>query len=472
MSQRVNYLFYIIYFLLFTVTCNNCFFWDTIQLASKHATFFYNTNFSSLILPDEMDSGHPPFLSVLLAASWKLFGRTLFVSHLLMLPFVLMIVYQTITLTKKIFPSHFLFLANGVILSEATLMTQCTLVSPDVILVAFFLFGVNAILSNKPWQLTVAILFLCIIGMRGMMCTFILFCFHLYYQYFIAKETKAKTMQGFFVKHLAYVPGVFIACSFLVFHFLKTGWIGYHINSPWAFEFEKAPAKKVIFNFFILCWRMIDFGKIITYLLLGVCIFIAFKKKNFNTDKKCYLLLVLSSLFFLFLALPLIRFNNLLCHRYILPLYISVNLLVIHLIIANFNKKISSFLLIAIIISQLTGNLWVYPKTVATGWDATLSHLPYYSLRKEALNYINSNNINLNTVGTGFPNIDCQDYVDLTPTILCFVDHNLKTNKYILYSNIFNDFNKTDLEILFKNWKIETRYKKGNVEMVLFKRPE
>lgn len=470
MKQRANYIFYIIYGLLFFVTCNNAFFWDTIQLGSEHATFLYNTNFTSIILPPEMDSGHPPFLGLVLAISWKIFGRSLFVSHAVLLLFVFIIIYQTIALTKKLFPDNFLWLANAVILCEATLMTQCTLVSPDVILMAFLLLALNAILAKKQWLLMIAILFLCLVGMRGMMCSFILFCFHLYHQYSNKKDS-IKSLKCFTITYWVYIPGVLLALSFLLFHYAKTGWIGYHAGSPWAYEFGKAPPKAVAFNFLLLCWRMVDFGKLFTYLVLGTCIIQMIKHKE-KVPQQTWLLVGISVLFFLILALPLIRYNNLLCHRYFLPLYISVNILTIHLVVTGFKTKYAKLLLVCMIVSELTGNLWMYPKKYAMGWDATLAHLPYYCLRTQALKYLADNKIPLNTVGTGFPANICSNYIDLKSDSVCITSVDLNTNKYILYSNIFNQFGSQEFDIVFKNWKvIKSSFKKGSIEMIIFKKP-
>ena len=117
----------------------NIFFWDTIQLGAKHATFFYNTSFTEAFLPDEFDSGHIPAFGMYLAFCWKLFGKSLMVSHLGMLPFLLGIVYQSFLLVKKFVPSKYIWLALLIFLADATLLSQSILVSPDIPLVFFFL---------------------------------------------------------------------------------------------------------------------------------------------------------------------------------------------------------------------------------------------------------------------------------------------------------------------------------------------
>lgn len=69
--QYIKYLpTYLFFFILLLATVKYPFFWDTVQLASKHAHFFYETDFHSIILPNEIDSGHIPTLGIYLAAEF------------------------------------------------------------------------------------------------------------------------------------------------------------------------------------------------------------------------------------------------------------------------------------------------------------------------------------------------------------------------------------------------------------------
>lgn len=98
--HSIIYVFlYFIFALLVLGTAQFPFFWDTIQLGSKHAHYFYETNFRSIILPNEIDSGHIPSLGIYLALVWKIAGKSLVISHLAMLPFVMGIVFQSLRLT-------------------------------------------------------------------------------------------------------------------------------------------------------------------------------------------------------------------------------------------------------------------------------------------------------------------------------------------------------------------------------------
>ena len=154
---------------LFFLTAGLPFFWDTLQLASRHAHFFYETRFTSLFLPNDMDSGHIPVFGMYLAMVWQIFGRSLAVSHLAMLPFVAGILLFTRRVVDHFFKSRY----NGVIVlflvADATILAQITLVSPDVWILCFFTMALWAFVRKKRILLGAASVGLALTSMRGMM---------------------------------------------------------------------------------------------------------------------------------------------------------------------------------------------------------------------------------------------------------------------------------------------------------------
>jgi hypothetical protein len=78
----------------FLLSLQHAFFWDTTHLASAQADWFYTHGTNSLLLPDHIDSGHTPLTGWLLAWVWKIMGKGLIQSHLMMLPFLLVAVWH------------------------------------------------------------------------------------------------------------------------------------------------------------------------------------------------------------------------------------------------------------------------------------------------------------------------------------------------------------------------------------------
>jgi 4-amino-4-deoxy-L-arabinose transferase-like glycosyltransferase len=77
--------------------------WDAAGFVINAAKDILDSNFTQFTTTHS-DFAHPPFLMLLLAASWRFFSDNLLVSHLVMLPFVLLYPLATFSLTKKFIP--------------------------------------------------------------------------------------------------------------------------------------------------------------------------------------------------------------------------------------------------------------------------------------------------------------------------------------------------------------------------------
>ena len=81
----------------------------------------------------------------------------------------------------------------------------------------------------------------------------------------------------------------------------------------------------------------------------------------------------------------------------------------------------------------------VYPDKIAQGWDSSLIYLPYLNQRKNVINYLDSMNIDKSSVGSFFPNNSNEKYISLDVDTVSFAEFDIKTNKYIIISSVFND---------------------------------
>ena len=229
------------------------FFWDTVQLGSQHAQFFYDAHFSTFLLPDEMDSGHAPTFGFYVALVWTILGKSLETSHLAMLPFLLGIVWQSWRVGEKLLGEAWAYVFMLLLFINPVVASQCVLVSPDVVLIFFFLLALNGIFRNKKMVLSLAILGLAAVSMRGMMVVAALFLFQWGIQIL-------GSFKSFLRLTIPYLLGGTFALLFFIFHFVKKGWIGYHAGSSWAEAFQWVDFKGFIKNVVLLIWRLVDFG--------------------------------------------------------------------------------------------------------------------------------------------------------------------------------------------------------------------
>ncbi|MGK0365234.1 MAG: hypothetical protein ACI85O_002300 [Saprospiraceae bacterium] len=448
------------------------FFWDTIQLSSKHAHHFFEHNFSQFFLPSEMDSGHFPAFGMYLAALWKIFGRTLAVSHLALLPFLIGLWYFLFKIGNFFLGKKYAWLLVVFTFSDPVFAGQSVLVSPDIAVMFFFLMGLNAILHQKKIWLGLAAIGLAAMSMRGMMVVLSLYFFSLLVSIVVKEFEPKMDFKKWFLflwnKALPYVPSGLLSLAFLAVHYQHTGWIGYHVDSPWATAFEKVDFMGFVKNCAVYVWRILDFGRIFL-LAFGVYAFYHFwQRKNLNSfPNKFYLLLALLAATLFCLSPSVLIHKGLLLHRYLLPVIFTLNLLAIYLLL-NANLKYKNALLTLAFIGLATGNFWVYPKHIAQGWDATLAHVPYYELREEMIKFIDEIGIKKEEIGSAFPNISGTKYTDLAEVDENFVKFDLDKNNYILYSNVMNDFSDEELMELEENWIMIEEIRSGGVCFVLY----
>ena len=468
MGGRSNYVFLLLSYGL-TVglvlgSLHNSFFWDTVQLGSLHANFYQSVQFSKLLLPDDFDSGHIPAFGIYIALVWELFGKSLISSHLAMLPFAIGIVFQLNLLCKRFIRPEYSGVALLMILIDPTLMSQITLVSPDVPLAFFFLLGWNAVLNDRKLLIVVGVFFLFLTSMRGMMVSLCLLLADLYVNTNLRKT--AESLFSIIKRSLLYLPAFLIFAAYNWYHFIEKGWFIYHENSPWADCFAPVDVRGFAFNVGILGWRLVDFGRIGIWMVFGT-LAIAHRKQLFKSQQSRMLL---GFFFCLLVVLPLnmLWAKNLLAHRYLMPVYIAFAMLTAHLLFSDLVGRKAKILLSSLwIIILLGGNWWIYPDKISKGWDSTLAHHPYYELRKKAIAYLDQQQVDFNEVATFFPNTAAFSAIDLSDDERNF-DTYSENAKYVFYSNIYNIDDPT-YDKLLAEYEVVKTFSNNGIYITIYK---
>ncbi len=470
------------------------FFWDTVQLASKHAHFFYANGLQWAALPPLIDSGHPPVFGYYLAAVWTVFGKTLPVSHWAMLPFLLGIVLTLYHLGRRL-GGPWAFWLLPLVLLDPVLAGQMTLVSPDVVLAFFFLLAVEAGLAKRQGLLALAILGLCAISMRGMMTAGALCLWECGVR--IAEcgiwgprvqkipHSAFRTPHSlvphsaFRIPHSAipysYLPGFAFAAWFLWWHRQATGWTGYHAASSWAPAFEAVHGLALVKNVLVLGWRWLDFGRIFEWCMLAFLVR-KFWRRKINAPDSTWLpmdknLLLLLACVILLGSPSAILYHNLSAHRYFLAGFLILHLLVFQCIAKiNLAENLKPWLFTALILGMATGNLWIYPRGISMDWDSTLAHQPYPRLRAEAVAFLETQKVDFSTIGSAFPNLNTGENLYLNGDERIFAELDWERNAYIFASNIYNDLSAADYERLQRDWTLLYRQAQAGVWIEIYRR--
>lgn len=443
---------------------NFSFFWDAVQLSSAQAHWYFDNQFQYFFLPTPLDSGHPPLMGMMLALAWTIFGRSLPVSHFFMLPFLFVIILTLYYLLRFFISNrHLVFISMLVLLADPVLMTQSVIVSPDIVLIMFMLVTFNGIIYKKELLIVFGSVGLACISMRGMMVMAGIVFFH--FLVFIPTKGLWRTV---FMLAGRYTPAAALGLIFLLAHWLSKGWIGYHDDSPWAGSFIKVDFAGFLRNIGILLWRLIDLGHIGVFLGLGACFLFA-RKRAWKQGKLLIILIIALSLFLL-PSMLLYKYLN--GHRYLMPISVGLSLLFVVLnanLFSLWKAKITGLL---VAICLICGNLWIYPDGIAQGWDSTLAHIPFYTIRKEARQWLKSEGIDISEVGTSMPFQSKGRYMDLNNEDNGMHQADLGTSKYILLSNLTNEFSNEEIAIIRSQWKQKWFMKENGIWAGIYLRPD
>ena len=471
-------IFSLFFFVLTFAVSQNSFFWDTIHQASKHAQWYYENNFSHIIFPD---SGNPPLFGIYLAVIWKIFGKSLIVSHFAMLPLLIGIVFQLHRLILRFFQASTLWHVGImlVLISEATLLGQSALVSPDIALVFFYLLCMNEIMGRRQLLLIVALIGLASMRLRGSMAFVAIFIIDLLLNTLDFDKSPAITAnnlkdltRSFLRVSKPYVPAALLLCSWYAYHYVQAGWFVYHPLSPWKESFTpNAGVGDYLHSIKMLIWLFLDYGKAALWISLGAILWLR-ARRRITVDTNAIWLFIFVLVPFLIISPTKLIYVGLMGSRYYLPVFIFLSLFTLYLVFNLKNNTLKYSLYSLILTSLITGHLWVYPERLSQNWDGTLAHLPYYELRKSMINYIDKEGIPYESIGTTFPNLASMKYTDLTDDERTFSDKDLSSNKYVFYSNVFNEWTVDELAELHQNWEVEREFSNWNIYVKLYKNPK
>ncbi len=440
---------------------NTGFFWDNVLFGAKMGEVLYENGIFNWNMPDAFDPGHPPFLAMILALGWKIFGKTLLVSHLVLLPFVFGLLYQLDRFVSNfVLDSRKRILAFILIISDPTLFTQLILINPEVIQLFFFFLALNGLIKQNRIHKILGLFFLGIVTYRGMMLCAGLFLIEVTLLFWVEnKNIRELTKISFLTDYLI---GALPALIYVFWRLTTKGWLQTHPDSPWSSLWQFASLKDFIRNGIVLTQRYLDYGRIVVFaFVIGVF----FRKTKLLVLKKTQQLLIVSLMSVFVIVIVSLFTKNTMGHRYFIVSYIAVILLSFILLDELKYKKIYYVILL---IGLVSGNLWIYPPKIAQGWDASLAHLPYWKLRIEAIEFMDKNNIPIEQTASFFPNGTSINNIVLNDDERSFVAFTGE-ERYVFYSTVYNLGNK-EFILLKKNYSPVKEFERNRIHLTLFKR--
>ncbi|MGB0931255.1 MAG: hypothetical protein ACPGVB_10790, partial [Chitinophagales bacterium] len=267
-STHSLYYFAIILFATILTICSLDipFFWDNVYLVSKMAHYYYENSFPSVVLPLELDSGHPPFYAMYVAAMWSCFSKTLAVSHWAVFPFLVGLGIAYYHLARFFLPSKALPFAMLLFIIEPTLLAQSVLGGVDIALLCLYLVALNGIFYRKRGLLAVALCVMSAFSLRGIIAVGLLGLTELVVrcqgagvrsevsgekeeaskQDIKLQKSNLKNQTSTYIQIVllqikklapAYLPSILLVITWLVFHYQVNGFLASNPDSPWAADY-------------------------------------------------------------------------------------------------------------------------------------------------------------------------------------------------------------------------------------------
>ena len=458
---------YAICTILFVVSFNFPYFWDGVAQVSKEGFNYYgqfNPNFHNLTVTHSPSLF--PMMGLLTAALWTVFGLKLWVTHALIFLWGILLIYNVRKIVQLFFQEKYVAIITFIAFTESTVLSQLAIGGIDIIIFTSFVISLRAILDGKKWLLAIGLFFLINIYSRGLFLGIILLIVDFYFNYYKSSKKETKTFLKFF---FPYLPAfIFLAVSIGIY-FSNQNRVSI-TSSSYSTHYQLPANLWIIFKHFLeFGLRSAENGRLLIWLLSLLTGYKLFRSKHMYSKNQKILLSVLILhllLYFLFIFISQMPFSA----RYFMPHFFLLTIFCCWGIIHYYKKQIVYTLLFLVILLQATGHFWIYPDKIAKSWDCTLSHIPYYELRKTCFRYIDENGINYDNISAGFCFYGDRGYAELNnfgKTVIAGRDR-----EYFIYSNISAE--DADIEEVenSNSWTEVKRFEKGKVFVVLLKRKE
>jgi len=437
----------VISLLVVLVTSFTGMFWDNVTQIYKLSEWLYATNLFNFVVPNTFDPGIPLTVPFLHAAAWKLLGKNLLVSHLLMWPFVWGFLWQLYRLVHYFFQNKQIIIwVFALVIFDPSLCSALSLINYEVVQYFLFFGAINAVFRRETTLKTLFLIFLSIISLRSMMLCASVFIFDTFL-FFLLHKRRINQI-SFKQDIMPYLAGAIPAICFLVWHYSVKKWVFGNADSPWAECGTLVNFQGFITNIIILIHRQLDFGRIFLWIYILIILIIN-RKLLSGLPQRIYAVAGLWVASMLIVGGVSLMINNPMGHRYFIASYIITALFTGLLIEHFYGLKRWLFAILTILL--ITGNLWVYPPRIAQGWDSTLGHLPYWYLRREMIHQMDDMKIPIDSTASFFPNYNSIESIDLNGDQRQFSNFT-GTEPYVLMSNVYN-LSDNDYDLLDTQYK-------------------
>lgn len=422
-------------------------FWDMYGQV-KTAAWYLDHGFADL-LPNGhgfSDNGHLPLYPLYLAALFKIFGMKLWVAHFSVLPFILGLLWQLQKFSARYIHDWKVVLVLALTFFHPAILSQTIYFSNEIALAFFGLWLLNALLNDRASHICMSSLMLCLFNTRGIALVLVLLVYFLW-----KKKSNAWYL----------VYGVIGWGLWMLMHYKMAGWL---LQNPENMEHRSTASFLVMGrNAVLALWKMLDLGSVFGWAALLV---IAFKAKKLTEPMK---LLLLVSFPVWLMCIPL---TNPVSNRYFLLSYVLLLPAFVHAL-QVLPKKMFRLVVLCLAVVLFSNNGVTYPNKYGNAWDCSLKSLPYFELRQQLDDYLETQHVSAKDVEAGFQLYFNDRYYLLNGNdreYALLSDTKMPGAEYVADSDICNNYNAKREQYLADNYKLVKSLGKGAVYIHLFRK--
>ena len=221
-ASKENWLFIsilLVYSLLhWWPTRNLPYHWDSAGFVINTVVNFIDTNFTQLV-GHQLGYAHPMLIPLTVALTWKIFGHTLLVSHLVMLPFLPMLLISTYYIGKKISNSYTGFLSALLVGVTPVVFVEYGLIYLDLPMSAFATLAVALWLYNKKIWSMIALSLSIWAKLPGILILPSIFIYN-----WVKEKEKRNPTKWNWNNYLPLIIPVIAFLAWITYHYWVTGW--------------------------------------------------------------------------------------------------------------------------------------------------------------------------------------------------------------------------------------------------------
>lgn len=439
---------------MWCIVQNDPFFGDSITSTSQAANNIFEHNLLTVFYPQQADPGHPTLYAYLLACTWKIFGRTLWVSHLYSCVWAVLLMLAFRKVARQLLSVEQTNQATVLVLLFPTYLSQSAMMLNTVALMTFFLLAVYGVITQRRWLILVMSALMCMTHLQSLFLLLSLASFDLYRNVVLLKHQPF--INWFKNRFIVYVFPVGVFALWLWLHKQHTGWA--FVSPQYSDIDEFNTIAESLKALLLIGWRLVDYGLLPFYVLV---FYVLFKYKQSRKTLAQWIVLLLpcciAMAFFL---------SNTIGHRYFMAFAILMIMATIS-VVEYFEDKHKTIVFIILALSLFSGNFVSYPGKIIG--DATLAYRNYFSIEKTLQQeygdtvffshapLANSSNLRyLNNTG---------------PTIERINEIPLDQLPIVLQSNVNAEFTQQQIDTLTSTWYGKS-YESGVVYATVFLNPK